>query len=178
MIVRAAIGLLVAALLAAAPAQAAELRLTVTGIRSDGGELLIGLYGTPEGYAKAIANASNGGLMPDPGRVVGVSIRARQGAATTVFAQLPPGRYAVIVIHDENDDGHLDANAIGVPTEGYCFGNNARGFLGAPSFEAASVTVGTDDISTAVALVYPVIPSAEETSDYRQYRSGVLGASQ
>ena len=175
MILRASIGLILAALLAA-PAQAADLRLTVTGIRSDGGELLIGLYDNPEGYAHAIANASTGGLMPDPGRVVGVSIRARQGSETTVFAQLPPGRYAAIVIHDENDDGHLDANAIGIPTEGYCFGNNARGFLGAPSFEAASVTVGTADVSTAVALVYPISPSAEETSDYRGYRSGVLGA--
>jgi uncharacterized protein (DUF2141 family) len=174
-ILRASIGLILAALLAA-PAQAADLRLTVTGVRSDGGELLIGLYDNPEGYAHAIANASKGGLMPDRGRLVGLSIRARQGSETTVFAQLPPGRYAAIVIHDENDNGHLDANAIGIPTEGYCFGNNARGFLGAPSFEAASVTVGTADVSTAVALVYPTMPSAEETSDYRGYGSGVLGA--
>ena len=59
MIPRASIGLILAALLAA-PAQAADLRLTVTGIRSDGGELLIGLYDNPEGYAHAIANASSG----------------------------------------------------------------------------------------------------------------------
>jgi uncharacterized protein (DUF2141 family) len=174
---KASIGLLLAALLTA-PAQATELRLTVTGVRSDGGELLIGLYDNPEGYAHAIANASQGGLMPDPGRLVGVSIRAKRGSETTVFAQLPPGRYAAIVIHDENDDGHLNVNAIGVPTEGYCFSNNARGFLGAPSFEAATFAVGTVDMSTAVTLVYPFIPSAEETSDYRRYRSGLLDGGQ
>jgi uncharacterized protein (DUF2141 family) len=170
---RASIGLILTALLSVT-AQAAELRLTVTSVRSDGGELLIGLYDNPEGYANAIANASKGGLMPDPGRLVGASIRARRGSQTAVFGQLPPGRYAVIVIHDENDDGHLDVNAIGVPTEGYCFSNNARGFLGAPSFEAATVTVGTADMSTAVALVYPSVPSPDEISDYRRYRSGLL----
>jgi uncharacterized protein (DUF2141 family) len=114
------LGILFAFLLAP-PAQAAELRLTINGVHSDRGELLIGLYDTPDGFLGAISRASKSGLMADSGRLVGASIRAQSGRQSTVFTQLPPGRYAVIVIHHENDDERLDTNAMGVPTEGYGF---------------------------------------------------------
>src|SRR5690348_7704035 len=136
MMQRVASALLIAVLWAGA-AQAAELRLLVKGVRSDVGELLIGLYANPEGFAGAIAHATTNGLAPDGGRLIGMAIRANVGSLTAVFTELPPGRYAVIVVHDENDDGRLDANALGVPTEGYAFSNDARGFLGAPSLAAA-----------------------------------------
>jgi len=42
------------------------------------------------------------------------------------------------VIHDENMNGKLDTNWLGIPKEGYGFSNNARGVAGAPSFSAAS----------------------------------------
>jgi uncharacterized protein (DUF2141 family) len=162
------------AVLLAAQAQAADLRLTVEGMHSSRGELLIGLYDNSKGFANAIANASKGSLTPDPGRIVGVSIRAKLGSQVVIFARLPPGRYAAIAIDDENDDGRLDVNALGVPTEGYGFSNNARGFLGAPSFEAAAVTVGTVDLTTSIALVYPSVPSAEENSEYDRFTGGLF----
>ncbi|HTT83495.1 MAG TPA: DUF2141 domain-containing protein [Rhizomicrobium sp.] len=137
------------------PAIAAELRVTVNGIRSDKGEILIALYKDPAGFARAIANGSRGGLTPDSGRLVGCSIRAQVGSQSTVFTQLKPGRYAIAVIHDENDNGHLDRNFLDIPVEGYGFGNNARRFFSAPSFNAASIVIGNSDVSTSVTLVYP-----------------------
>src|SRR6185437_944374 len=132
-------------LLATVPAAAAELRITTRTIRSSNGEILMGLYDNAAGFQRAIANAARG-LTPDPGRLVGTTIRARRGAQSAVFAELPPGRYAVIVVHDENDNGRLDKNAIGMPTEGYGFSNDAHGFLGsAPSFDAAAITLGNAD---------------------------------
>jgi uncharacterized protein (DUF2141 family) len=157
---------LVLAILLAVPARAAELRLTITGVRSDAGELLIGLYANPDGYASAVANASKPGLQADKGRLVGLSIRASAGAQSAVFTQLRPGRYAAVVIHDENDDGRLDANELGVPTEGYGFSNDAQGFFGAPSFDAAAITIGDDDVRTAVSLIYPRASSAEDMAEY------------
>ncbi len=79
----------------------------------------------------------------------------------------------MIVIHDESDDGRLDTNAMGVPTEGYGFSNDARGFLSAPSFEAAAIAVWDSDVSTTVDLIYPRGSSDEERSDYDRY-IGVL----
>lgn len=153
-------------ILLAVPAVAAELRLTINGIRSDNGEVLIALYDNAAGFKSAIGHAAKRGLVPDSGRLIGTAIRAKRGAQSTVFTQLPPTRYAAIVIHDEDDDGRLDENALGVTTEGYGFGNDAQGLLSAPSFEAAAITIGNADVSTSITLIYPGAPSVEDKSDY------------
>src|SRR4051812_22368737 len=114
------VGLFLATLLAL-PALAADLRLTIKNVRSDKGELLLALYDNADGFTSAIADAATRGLMPDSGRLIGTSIRAKRGTQSTVFTQLPPGQYAAIVIHDEDDKGRLDENTMGVPTEGYGF---------------------------------------------------------
>ena len=54
-------------------------------------------------------------------------MRAIAGTQTVVFTELKPGAYAVITFHDENDNGKLDENASGLPTEGYGFSNDAEG---------------------------------------------------
>ena len=132
---------IVLAFLLAGPAQAGDLNLTVAGVRSDDGALMIGLYDSAEGFNSSITNAANTGLLSDKARLVGVTMRARTGSQGICFLQLPPGRYAVIVFHDENDNGILDENFLGIPIEGYGFSNNATGFFGAPAFSAAAVTV-------------------------------------
>ena len=48
---------------------------------------------------------------------------------------LEKGFYAVSIYQDENGNGKLDANFIGIPSEPYAFSNNARGKFGPPSFE-------------------------------------------
>jgi uncharacterized protein (DUF2141 family) len=42
-----------------------------------------------------------------------------------------------------------------VPTEGYAFSNDAQGFLAAPPFEAAGVTLDGDDREITLSLIYP-----------------------
>jgi uncharacterized protein (DUF2141 family) len=163
---------IVLALLATSAARAGELRVTITNVRSDSGELLIGLYETAEGFVAAIANAETSGIMADRNRLIGVAMRARPGPQQAVFARLPPGRYAVIVVHDENDNGRLDANVLGVPTEGYGFSKDARGFLSAPSFDAAAITIGDGDSSIAISLTYPLPNSPEDEIDLHQQFEG------
>jgi len=155
--------------LLAAPARAAELRLTISGVRSDSGELLIGIYDNADGFISAIANATKNGLMVDSGRLVGLSMRAKTGSQIAVFTQLPPGRYAVIIVHDENDNGLLDANILGVPTEGYCFSRDAQGVFSAPSFDAAALTIGDADVSATTTLIYPRTVSDEDNEDYENF---------
>jgi hypothetical protein len=63
---------------------------------------------------------------------------ARQEVAVTLpvtsacFALPAPGYYAVALFHDENDDHHLNTNALGIPTEGYGFSNNPTLYFGPP----------------------------------------------
>jgi uncharacterized protein (DUF2141 family) len=144
---------------------ASELRVVVEGIRSDSGTIMIGVYDSSAGFAAAIKHSTEAGLLNDKGRRVGVSLRAAAGTQSIVFTDLPPQRYAVIVFHDENDNGRLDENAWGVPTEGYGFSNNAQGFLGAPPFAAAAVALDGRNRSIVVSLIYPKALARFDPSD-------------
>jgi uncharacterized protein (DUF2141 family) len=48
---------------------------------------------------------------------------------------LKPGKYAVRYFHDENNNGQMETNTFGIPTEGFGFSNNATGMFGPPPFE-------------------------------------------
>jgi len=61
--------------------------------------------------------------------------------ASFTFYDLKEGTYAVSIFHDENDNGKLDANFIGIPSEPYAFSNNAKGKFGPPSFEDCQIEV-------------------------------------
>jgi uncharacterized protein (DUF2141 family) len=137
------------------PAWAGDLKVTVTGIRSASGSVMIGLYDSAEGFGVAIKHATEAGLLTDRGRLVGAALRAAPGAQSIIFTQLPPGRYAVIAFHDENDNGRLDESTWGVPTEGYGFSNDAQGFLAAPSFKAAGLTLDAGNRAITISLIYP-----------------------
>lgn len=56
-------------------------------------------------------------------------------AMTFVVEGLQSGGYAVSIFHDKDDDGELNTNFIGIPTEPYAFSNNAKGRFGPPNFE-------------------------------------------
>ena len=144
----------VLALLAALPAQAGDLNVTILGVRSYAGALMIGLYDNAVRFKNGIVTATHIGLLKDKGRLVGVTMRARTGSQSIGFMQLPPGRYAVIVFHDENDNGLLDEDASGKPTEGCGFSNNAIGLFSAQPFNDAAVTLGSADKSISITLTY------------------------
>lgn len=59
------------------------------------------------------------------------------GTAEAVFEGLEPGEYAVKLFHDVDDDGRLDTNPFGIPTEPYAFSNNARGRFGPAKWDDA-----------------------------------------
>ena len=90
------------------PAWAGDLKVTIAGVRSDSGSVMIGLYDSAEGFDVAIKHATEAGLLTDKSRLVGAAIRAAAGTQSIIFTQLRPGRYAVIAFHDENDNGRLD----------------------------------------------------------------------
>jgi uncharacterized protein (DUF2141 family) len=136
-------------------AEASDLRVTIHGVRSSSGSLMIGLYDSEEHFQSAIAHAGSLGLVTNPSRLVGIAMRAIAGTQSVVFTELKPGAYAVITFHDENDKGKLDKNMFGIPTEGYGFSNDAEGFLAAPSFKDAAVTLGRQNKAIDITLKYP-----------------------
>jgi uncharacterized protein (DUF2141 family) len=146
-------------------AEAEELRVAVDGIASSSGTLMIGLYDSDEHFRSALANATKLGLLNDRSRLVGIAMRAVAGVQSVVFTNLDRGRYAIIVFHDENDNGKLDENSWGVPSEGYGFSNNAEGFLAAPSFDKAAVMLDKADSAISITLKYPSRKKSGEKPD-------------
>lgn len=66
---------------------------------------------------------------------------AIQGSQSTCrFDPIPRGTYAVACFHDENANGRLDTNLLGIPSEGTVASNHAKGTLGPPSFKDAKFT--------------------------------------
>ena len=138
------------------PAGAGELRITVEGIRSARGTVLIGLYDSPESFERAVEASDREGFLNDPDRFGAVALRANAAMkSAVVFSNLEPGRYAAIAFHDENGNGRLDRNFLGVPAEPYGFSNDAEGFLGPPRFDDAAMLLGDGDRAIRVALILP-----------------------
>ena len=68
------------------------------------------------------------------------------------FEDLKKGFYAIAVFHDENDNGKLDTNFLGIPIEGAGASNGAQGWLLPPKFDDArfEFTGGEHDIKINV----------------------------
>lgn len=68
---------------------------------------------------------------------------AKRGEVDVLFHDVPAGRMAVLAYHDENNNGRLDSNLLGIPTEGTAFSRDAKGRFGPPSFESSAVKIGS-----------------------------------
>jgi uncharacterized protein (DUF2141 family) len=66
---------------------------------------------------------------------------------------MPPGAYALSVVHDENGNGRLDTR-LGIPREGFGFSNNPRIWFGPPSFESARFPFPPNGAALSVTMKY------------------------
>jgi uncharacterized protein (DUF2141 family) len=92
--------------------------------------------------------------MAEAKRVAAAMLPIDGSTARLVIGGLVPGRYAVSVIHDQNGNGKLDTNLVGLPTEGYGFSRDARGTIGPPGFEAAAFDLPAAGAKQIIKLGY------------------------
>ena len=78
------------------------------------------------------------------------SVAASEPSATF---SLPPGRYAISLIHDENGNGKLDTT-LGIPREGFAFSRNPKIRFGPPRFDEASFQVGNNRTGQTLRVRY------------------------
>jgi uncharacterized protein (DUF2141 family) len=125
---------LLASLTSGQAAVAADLTVNFGPARTATGTVLLALFNSAETF-------------PKPGKYFRVEmVAAATSAGTATFRDLPAGRYAVSVFHDENANGKLDMNLVGFPTELFGFSNDALGFGGPPTFEKAAVDMRGDTV--------------------------------
>ena len=116
-------------LIGSKPAEPLQALLSIQGLKSDQGSVRVALYNKPEGFTQ-------------PKKAVHLrSVEAEKGQVT-LSLNVPPAKYAVAVFHDANNNGVLDKNAFGIPTEAYGFSNNARGRFGPPDFGDCLIEIG------------------------------------
>jgi uncharacterized protein (DUF2141 family) len=116
--------------------------ITINNCKSDKGKIYIALYNSKENFMKVSKSIAK------------EVINIKAGKATIEFANLPYGTYAFSYYHDENDNKKMDANFLGIPTEGYGFSNNATGTFGPPSFSASSFSLNSAVYNAAVKVKY------------------------
>jgi uncharacterized protein (DUF2141 family) len=68
-------------------------------------------------------------------------VPATIGTTTVVIDSLPAGVYAIALYQDQNDNGAMDKNWLGIPTEPLGFSNAQLRTFGPPSFKACAFTL-------------------------------------
>lgn len=122
-------------LAAAASASAAALEVRVQGVAGARGKVLVAVCDK----ATFLKDCPYSGSAP-----------AQDGETVVTIRDLPPGTWAVLSYQDENDNGKLDRNVLGIPKERYAFSRDARGRFGPPSFEDAAFVLRDE---TAVSVI-------------------------
>jgi uncharacterized protein (DUF2141 family) len=69
------------------------------------------------------------------------------------FGAVPPGHYAISLVHDENSNGKLDTRLM-IPREGYGFSRDAPVRMGPPRFDRAAFAVAGENVHLAIHMRY------------------------
>lgn len=112
--------------IASGQGRATRITVDVRDLRSDRGHVRIALYDGPSRWTHT------------DGAVASCAATVQDGHATCVIRAPRAGRYAIALLADENDDGEMGLDLLGLPTEGYGFSNDVRPTLSAPGFDSAS----------------------------------------
>ena len=123
------------------PKHAQTLKVHIKHIRSLAGTMHAGLYDSTLKFPRRF------------GHLEAQEERVGEDSCTLVFKDVPYGRYAIAAFHDKNNDGILNTNFFGIPTEPIAFSNGAQaGSFGPPRFEEAVFEVKSE--VTAIELSF------------------------
>ena len=111
-------------LTAAAPRADAELQVSVNGLHSTKGQVMLCLTRRTQ---QAFLECGQ-----DPARAA--QIVNASAAQRIEFRGLVPGEYSLLVVHDENGNGKLDT-MMAIPREGFGFSRNPAIRMGPPRYK-------------------------------------------
>lgn len=99
-----------------------DITITIDNVQSNHGKVLLALH-TADTFMKGDG-------------IQGKAITIEDGKVATTFKNVSPGTYAILVLHDENENNRMDYESSGMPKEAYAMSNNPI-LYGPPRFEDA-----------------------------------------
>ncbi|UVW29998.1 DUF2141 domain-containing protein [Massilia sp. H6] len=126
-----------ALLLAAMPASSATLEVRISGVAAGKGKVNVAVCDR-ERFLKQCLYSS--------------SVPAQAAEVVASLQDIPLGTWAVLAYQDENENGELDRNFIGIPRENYGFSRAAAGRFGPPGFDDAAIEVRDGTTPVAIRL--------------------------
>ena len=110
--------------------EASALKVKVENIKKVKGSMMIAIYNHEDQFLSKE-------IMSD-GKAI------EKNTIEFTFNGLKAGTYAISIYQDENGNGKLDANFMGIPLEPYAFSNNFRPIFRKPSFEQTKFRFDAD----------------------------------
>lgn len=108
-----------------------DITVIVDNVTNDNGKVLIGLH-TADTFMKGMG-------------VQNLESEIKDGKVTLTFENVPQGTYAIMAMHDANDNKRMDYQDNGMPKESYGMSGNDMSF-GPPNFESAKFEVGSENL--------------------------------
>jgi len=111
-------------------AQNANLTVSVSGLKNNIGVIKVGLYNSEGTFLKTTFKS--------------ISSEIKNNSARVTFVGIPKGEYGISAYQDENSNGILDKNFMGIPSEEFACSNEAKGFMGPPKYDDAKFIISKD----------------------------------
>lgn len=118
--------------------KAFDIKVEVKNAKNDDGKMFFALYDNEKDFLKQEIKG-------------GIEVITNKTSIIT-FKNVPTGVYAVSVFHDKNDNGEMDTNGLGIPTENFGCSNNAKGFMGPPKWKNAKFELSDKDKNIIINL--------------------------
>ena len=104
-----------------------RIEVEITNFKSNQGVAFIGLYNSEDSFLDSAYK--------------GEKVTIKNNKALLRFDDIPAGNYAISVFHDEDENGELSTNFLGIPKESYGASNNAPSRFGPPKWRDARFKV-------------------------------------
>lgn len=118
------------------------LMLEISGLKGAAGSVYIAVYNSDSTWLEDEVVLSRAVVIAD----------ALEGELVRTELQLPMGEYAVLAFHDEDGDGELDTNFIGIPSEPIAVSNNAPAKFGPPAYADAVFKLDAEPLVQRIAM--------------------------
>ena len=117
---------------------ASDLTVVVQTVSQSTGALMLALYNNEKDFGANPSQASRKAAI--------------KGEMEFTFTDLDSGSYAVTLFHDINDNGELDTNLLGMPTEPWGASLQGNTIFGAPTWSDTRFDIADENLSLVITL--------------------------